>query len=120
MATTNVSQGMPMAEPGKQQAGVGGMSRSADAGLADAARRSQERGNEQPAAREAKPAARPSRPAGAPASGAGPAAKGFDDDEPWRHAPVAPRDESPLKSLGRSVSDTVTGSTDDKPPKPKA
>jgi hypothetical protein len=91
MATTNDSRDKPMAEPGKQQAG------------------------------EAKPAAAPSRPAGAPASGAGPAAEGYDDDdEPWRHPPVAPRDESPLKSLGRSVSDAVTGSVDDKPAKPKA
>lgn len=32
-----------------------------------------------------------------------------DDDEPWRHAPVAPRDESPAKSLGRAVSEVVTG-----------
>jgi hypothetical protein len=32
-----------------------------------------------------------------------------DDDDPWRHAPVAPRDESPAKSLGRSVSEVVTG-----------
>jgi hypothetical protein len=90
MATTNDSRDKPMAEPGKPQAG------------------------------EAKPAAAPSRPAGAPASGAGRAAEGFDDDEPWRHAPVAPRDESPLKSLGRSVSDAVTSSVDDKAAKPKA
>jgi hypothetical protein len=32
-----------------------------------------------------------------------------DDDEPWRHAPVAPRDESPAKSLGRAVSEVVIG-----------
>jgi hypothetical protein len=123
MATTNDSRDPPTAEPGKQRAGadLGGMSRSADAGLADATRRSQERADEQPAAREAKPRVAASRPAGAPASRDATTAEGFgDDDEPWRHAPVAPRDEGPLKSLGRSVSDAVTGSVDDTPAKPKA
>jgi hypothetical protein len=45
------------------------------------------------------------------------------DEEPWRHPPVAPNDESPAKSLGRSVSDAVVSAADapkDKtPPKPK-
>ncbi len=43
----------------------------------------------------------------APSTGAA-----FDDEEDaWRHAPVEPRDESnPLKSLGKAVGDTVTGS----------
>jgi hypothetical protein len=101
MATPNDSRDPPMAEPGKQQAGadVGGMSRSAE------------------------PAGAPSPPSGAPASTGAPAGTsgaGDDDEEPWRHPPVAPRDEDPLKSLGRSVSETVTGPLDDKPAKPKA
>jgi hypothetical protein len=37
---------------------------------------------------------------------------GDDDEEPWRHPPVAPRDEDPLKSLGRSISEPVIGSID--------
>ena len=46
------------------------------------------------------------------------------DEEPWRHPPVAPNDESPAKSLGRSVSDAVVSAADDEPndrsrPKPK-
>lgn len=36
-----------------------------------------------------------------------------EDEEPWRHPPVAPVDESPLDSLGRSVSDVIVGSTPD-------
>jgi hypothetical protein len=32
-----------------------------------------------------------------------------DDDGPWRHEQVAPKDESAAESLGRSVSDVVTG-----------
>lgn len=43
-----------------------------------------------------------------------------DDEEPWRHAPVAPRDEDPLESLGRSISDAVTGTQAVPPAKPKA
>jgi hypothetical protein len=43
-----------------------------------------------------------------------------DNGEPWRHPPVAPRDESPLKSLGESISETVTGPLKDKPGAPKA
>jgi hypothetical protein len=35
-----------------------------------------------------------------------------DDEEPWRHPPVAPNDESPADSLGRAVSDVVIGSAD--------
>jgi hypothetical protein len=33
-----------------------------------------------------------------------------DDEGPWRHAPVAPIDESAAKSLGRSISEVVIGS----------
>ena len=46
------------------------------------------------------------------------------DEEPWRHPPVAPDDESPAKSLGRSISDAVVSAASDEPndksrPKPK-
>jgi hypothetical protein len=42
------------------------------------------------------------------------------DEEPWRHPPVAPVDESPLDSLGRSVSDVIVGSNPGRTPdKPK-
>lgn len=39
----------------------------------------------------------------------------WDDDEgaDWRHPPVAPKDLGVLDSLGRSVSEAVTGSTPD-------
>jgi hypothetical protein len=71
-----------------------------------------------------RPIAEPGKPqAGAAAGETSPSADadagGEDDEEPWRHPPVAPRDEDPLKSLGRSVSETVTGAVDDKPAKPK-
>jgi len=119
MATTNDPRDRPMAEPGKQQAGadLGGMRQSADAGLSDAAARSQERGAGQPAAREAQPAPPASPPGAAPASGSAGARAGDDDDDPWRHPPVAPHDENPLKSLGRAISEPVTGA--DEPVKPK-
>jgi hypothetical protein len=43
-----------------------------------------------------------------------------DNGDPWRHPPVAPKDESPRESFARSVSETVTGPLADKPGKPKA
>ncbi len=42
-----------------------------------------------------------------------------DDEDEWRHEPVAPVDErNPLKSLGRAVADVATGGGEDasKPP----
>jgi hypothetical protein len=66
-----------------------------------------------------KPTAAPGDPstsaATPPLTGAGEKAKSNndrwdDDEEPWRHPPVAPKDESPAESLGRSVSDVVIGS----------
>jgi len=37
-----------------------------------------------------------------------------DDEDPWRHEPVAPVDEpNPLKSLGEAIGDTITGSDAD-------
>ncbi|MDQ2927699.1 MAG: hypothetical protein ABI330_18820 [Caldimonas sp.] len=41
------------------------------------------------------------------------------DEEPWRHPPIAPKDESVAKSLGRSVSDAVVSAADDTPDKVK-
>ena len=43
-----------------------------------------------------------------------------ENGDEWRHPPVAPKDESPLKSFGRSISETVTGPLADKDGKPKA
>jgi len=116
----------PLAEPGKRASGadVGGMKSSADGGLADNAARSTEH-------RDAGASVAGSPVDGAPASGRGTTAApgqapratrspNDDDDGPWRHAPVAPRDEDPLKSLGRAVSETVTGPLADPPDKPKA
>lgn len=64
-----------------------------------------------------------SSPEDARKSAARPAGTGFDDEEkedgPWRHDPVAPNDESPLDSLGRSVSEVVTGPLDGADGKPK-
>ncbi len=60
------------------------------------------------------------RPSPAPTSSGAPAAQPADDDEdPWRHPPVAPRDEDPLKSLGRAISEPVTGASRDDRAKPK-
>jgi hypothetical protein len=37
-----------------------------------------------------------------------------DDEDQWRHEPVAPVDEgNPLKSLGHAVADVVTGGAED-------
>ena len=48
---------------------------------------------------------------------------GFSDEEeengPWRHPPVAPKDEGIARSLGKSISDVVTGPLDDASGKPK-
>ncbi len=35
------------------------------------------------------------------------------DEEPWRHPPVAPVDESAAKSLGRAISDAVVSAADE-------
>ena len=42
-----------------------------------------------------------------------------DDDEPWRHPPIAPKDAGVTDSLGRSVSDVVTGPLEGDPAKAK-
>jgi hypothetical protein len=42
-----------------------------------------------------------------------------DDDEPWRHPPVTPKDAGVADSLGKSVSDVVTGPLEGDPDKAK-
>jgi hypothetical protein len=40
-----------------------------------------------------------------------------DDEEPWRHPPIAPKDAGITDSLGKSVSDVVTGPLEGDPEK---
>ena len=40
-----------------------------------------------------------------------------DDEDPWRHPPVAPRDAGITDSLGKAVSDVVTGPLEGDPEK---
>jgi hypothetical protein len=155
----------PMAEPGKRPADgdVGGVAAAAQAGVADWAQRSTERGDDtaiggastgdvagaaagpridrggkaapgsapgttahiERAASDdrATPARDSNRDTGIASAGAavstGPTnaeANRDDDEEEWRHPPVAPADEAnPLRSLGKAVGDTVTGSGPDAP-----
>jgi len=50
----------------------------------------------------------------APNRGGAGATSNDDDEDEWRHEPIAPIDEgNPLKSLGQAVGDTVTGSGPD-------
>ncbi len=45
-----------------------------------------------------------------PANGPPEPERAWDDDaEPWRHPPVVPHDESVADSIGKSISDVVTG-----------
>lgn len=48
-----------------------------------------------------------------------PDGKWDDDTEPWRHLPVVPKDESIADSLGKAISDVVTGPLEDGKGKPK-
>ncbi len=43
-----------------------------------------------------------------------------DDSEPWRHPPVVPRDAGVADSLGKAVSDVVTGPLEGDPGKAAA
>ena len=55
-----------------------------------------------------------------PASGPPESGREWDDDaEPWRHPPVAPKDEGIAESLGKSIADVVIGPLDDGKDKPK-
>jgi len=153
----------PLAEPGKRPADgdVGGVAAAAQAGVADWAQRSTERGEDTAIGRastgdaagaaagpridlggkaapgsapgtsartdraasddRATPARDSSRDTGIASAGAGvsadptnAAADRDDDEDEWRHPPVAPVDEAnPLRSLGKAVGDTVTGSGPD-------
>lgn len=75
----------PLAEPGKRRSGAstGGIARSADGGIADAQQRAAERKDE---------------------------ATPTDDAASVAHEREEPRDEGAVESIGRSVSDVVTGS----------
>lgn len=42
-----------------------------------------------------------------------------DDAGPWRHPPVAPKDEGIAESFGKSISDVITGPLDHGKAKPK-
>jgi hypothetical protein len=42
-----------------------------------------------------------------------------DEDGPWRHPPIAPKDAGIAGSLGKSVSDVVTGPLEGDPDKAK-
>ncbi len=72
-----------------------------------------------------KPAAVPTPSASKPSVPAtsGKPKNGFEDEEaedgPWRHDPVAPKDEGIARSFGKSVSDVVTGPLDGADGKPK-
>jgi hypothetical protein len=107
----------PMAEPGKRPSGgdVGGTRATTQSGVADWAQRSTER-SEQPPSDPVGSAGAAGKPAEA---GAGRKAQADDEDE-WRHDPVAPVDEpNPLRSLGKAVGDIVTGSDRDTAVPPK-
>ena len=64
----------------------------------------------------AKPTTEPAKPL--PAGTGRPGNNFADEEDEWRHAPVAPKDAGVLDSLGRSVSEAVTGA-DSSPAKPK-
>jgi hypothetical protein len=140
MSSPNETAGKrPMAEPATQQSGneVGGMRAGADHGFSDPTQRSMEHADTSPLGRastgdiadprldlggkeEPGGAETPSGPAERPATderpspsrsaaGATPRANA-DEDEEWRHEPVAPVDErNPLKSFGRAIADVATG-----------
>ena len=117
------SKNPPLAEPGKRPSGanIGGVSASADSGLADWAQRSNERADgpalgHTPPGDGASGAARPRVDGAKPTRGP----TGNDDDgDEWRHPPVAPVDErNPLRSLGNAIADTLTGSEPNTPRQP--
>ena len=47
------------------------------------------------------------------------AGAGWDDEDEWRHEPVEPNDENPVESLGRSVTEAITGGSGGSPGKPR-
>jgi hypothetical protein len=124
MSAPSDSADPPMAEPGKRPSGadVGGPHATTTSGVADWAQRSTEQRDEtsRPASSES---ARGNAAAGGAAAQRGPKrgdAQTDDDEEEWRHEPVAPVDETnPLRSLGKAVGDAVTGSGPDASVPPK-
>ncbi len=66
-------------------------------------------------------AARPGLPAenGDATSKSASAGAGWDDEDEWRHEPVEPNDENPVESLGRSVTEAITGGSGGSPDKPR-
>jgi hypothetical protein len=110
----------PLAEPGKRPFGadVGGIRATAEPGVADAAQRSSERGDRPASDERPAPAAEATR--GPPSAPAKAGSNADDDEDEWRHEPVAPVDErNPLKSLGEAVADTLTGGDPDATRAPK-
>jgi hypothetical protein len=75
--------------------------------------------SDEPVNRPGKPQATPASPTAAAPAGTSAQGSAEEDEEPWRHPPIAPRDEDPLKSLGRSISEPVIGSIDRPKAKPK-
>lgn len=109
-------------------ADVGGMRSTADAGLGRALQRSAENAEADPAGRGSAGDASGGAAAsstdhekrGAPGNARRMPAPLDDDEDEWRHEPREPVDENPLKSFGKSIGETLTGSVDDPvPPKPR-
>ena len=102
----------PMAEPGKRPTGgdidLGGKAAPGSAPGVSAA-------TDRPASKDrAAPSRGPRRGDGIGATDAGSKHSDEDDEEEWRHEPVAPVNEAnPLRSLGKAVGETVTGSGQD-------
>lgn len=122
----------PMAEPGKRPSGadVGGVRAAAETGVAEAAQRSSERGAEPRVTTTGRPSSAPStasapstpatRATGIAVVEAGAKRNNDDEEDEWRHEPIAPVDErNPLKSLGKAVSDAVLGADDGAPATPE-
>ncbi len=121
MSSSKPESTPPMGEAGKHPAGadVGGIRANADGGMADALQASAERKDAAASGRASTGDATgsstgPVLDAGVKSKAPPPPSTGAafeDEDDEWRHAPVEPRDESnPLKSLGKAIGDTVTGS----------
>ncbi|MEP7056375.1 MAG: hypothetical protein ABI809_01200 [Caldimonas sp.] len=102
----------PMAERGKQREGadVGGMRSNADGGLGDALQRSSERGDDAASATASTGSASSASPR--PDLGHNAAPNG---PLPTAHRTDERPDESAIESLGRAISEVVTGSEDDDP-----
>ena len=98
----------PLAEPGKRPTEGDLVGKAAPASAPGTSARS-----DRPASDDRATPPRSGQRGGA--TGAADAAPQRDDDEDeWRHEPVAPVDEpNPVRSLGKAVGETVTGSDPD-------